>query len=119
MVALGGRPSDSDKMKSRSESSLPEEAKVNDQSDQRAHMVSASEYTQMQRRYVEEQRRIQQAAQHTIKTLKKILRQKSATIKRYQDRLEALSAERLQEREEMQDQLSKVSDRLYTENRDT
>ena len=44
--------------------------------------ITLSEFTQVKNRYVEEHRRLQKAAQHTVTTLKKILRQKSATVKR-------------------------------------
>ena len=50
--------------------------------DEEGGYITLSEFKQARRRDVEEYRRLQKAAQHTIMTLKKILRQKSATVKR-------------------------------------
>ena len=50
--------------------------------DEEGGYITMSQFKQARRRDVEEYRRLQKAAQHTIMTLKKILRQKSATVKR-------------------------------------
>ena len=59
-----------------------DEPATTNEKDQEEGYITMSEFKQARRRDVEEYRRLQKAAQHTIMTLKKILRQKSATVKR-------------------------------------
>ena len=59
-----------------------EQPAVNPRKDEEGGYITLTEFTQVKNRYVEEHRRLQKAAQHTVMTLKKILRQKSATVKR-------------------------------------